>query len=168
MRVKARGYRNKTRFKAAILFHYGNLDMRACLNLIGVAYMGIEYIKQTSADDIESILEKFVELYVRSEFRSRFLHEAKKKPGQLYGRICHRIDQIFEDRLKSGPMSLPQSGEYLALHNSGFVVETWSAFNAYTMLASGGLIISHGGSWFWARSEPEMRVPGIDYHAPAD
>jgi transposase len=28
MRVKARGYRNKQRFKHAILFLYGKLDMR--------------------------------------------------------------------------------------------------------------------------------------------
>ncbi|WP_157380589.1 hypothetical protein [Burkholderia ubonensis] len=130
--------------------------------------MSREYVKQISEDDIESILEEFAQQYVRSEFRSRFLHEAKKKPGQLYDRVCHRIDQIFEDRLKFEPKSLPKSGQYLSLHNSGFVVEVWSVSNAYAMLATGGLIISHGGNWFWARSESEMGVSGIDYHSPGD
>ncbi|WP_157655005.1 hypothetical protein [Burkholderia ubonensis] len=128
--------------------------------------MNREYAEQISENEIEPILEEFAQRYVRSEFRSRFLHEAKKKPGQLYNRVCHRIDQIFEERLKSEPTDLPKSGEYLSLYHSGFVVEAWSAFNTYDTLATGGLIISHGGNWFWARSESEVEVSGIDYHSP--
>lgn len=121
-----------------------------------------------SKGEIESILETFAQRYIRREFRSRFLHEAKKNPGRLNSRVCHRTEQLFEERLKAKLKSLPQSGECLVLYNSGFAIEAWSACDANFVLADGGLIISHGGSWFWARSEPQKGVLGIDYHSPAD
>lgn len=120
-----------------------------------------------SKDEIESILETFAQRYIRREFRSRFLHEAEKKPYRLESRVCHRAEQLFDEQLKAKPKSLPQSGECLILYSSGFSIEAWSACDA-NLLADGGLVISHGGSWFWARSELGKGMPGIDYHSVAD
>jgi len=114
---------------------------------------------------INAILETFAQLYIRGEFRSRFLHEARQKPGQLDARVCHGIEQLFEDRFKMKPRELPKSGVYLILYNTGFKVEAWPADDAALKLAYGGLIISHGGKWFWSRSEPMKGSPEIEYHA---
>lgn len=118
--------------------------------------------RKVREEDAEEILGVFTARYVRREFQVRFLHEAKKKPSRLLSRVCHEIERIFDSRWKATPECLPQSGEYLALYNTGFAFEPWTACKANHVLADGGLIISQGGEWFWARGE-ELRA--AEYHS---
>ena len=46
------------------------------------------------------IPEAFLNKFVRKEFKERFAHEWKKKPGKLNTRICHSADDIFKQQYK--------------------------------------------------------------------
>ncbi|WP_323114897.1 hypothetical protein [Pseudomonas guariconensis] len=120
-----------------------------------------------SHDHLEHLLQAFAQRYIRKTFTSRFMHEAAKRPQHLHTRVCHTPEQLFEDRFKGPPASLPGTGEFVALENAGFWIGTWERCEVNLLVAQGGLVIAQGGAWFWARSEPTRHLPGGEYHGMA-
>jgi hypothetical protein len=115
--------------------------------------------------EISGALITFAHLYIRADFRTRFLHEAVKKPGRLYWRVCHATEQLFDDRLKGAPVRWPTSQIYLSLSNTGLHVQSWGDAEGRPSLDE-GLIIADEGRWFWARSECGRHLPAQDYSSP--
>jgi hypothetical protein len=115
--------------------------------------------------EISIVLNTFAKLYVRADFRTRFLHEAVKKPGRLYWRICHATEQLFDESLKGAPVRWPTSRHYLSLSHIGIDVQSWGDAEGRPSLDE-GLIIADEGRWFWARSESGQHLPAQDYSSP--
>ncbi len=100
-------------------------------------------------------IETFAKNFVNKQFRTRFVHEAIKKPTDLHRRICHEIDKVFDDKYKSVKHSFNKNEACLFL---GWFDELkplqWEEAQEKIADNGGGyLVINTKGTKFYAETE---------------
>lgn len=114
--------------------------------------------------DDKAVYEAFANKYVCSGFRSRFVHEATKKPDKLLSRICHDIESVIESKYRGANFEPSGDPECLALFDhAGFRHMPWSEASQHTELGDGCLIITAQDSGFYAESEATKGYPSTSY-----
>lgn len=102
------------------------------------------------------ILEIFARHFVTKAFRSRFIHEAIKKPSKLHYRICHHIDDVFPSEFRGHTVRFKSGDPCLVLGWSSSIQETTWGEAAKEMNIGGGLlIIDCTGRKFHAETEAD-------------
>ena len=113
--------------------------------------------------DTHEILKEFAERFVEKHFRERFLHEAKKKPGNLHTRICHGIDKVFSARYIGGSIAYHHEDQCLILSGNKIEETTWALAEKQMGTGNGVLIIDATGRKFYAETEAESHKPSKFY-----
>jgi len=110
----------------------------------------------------KEILTDFSNNFVNKSFRTRFVHEAIKKPNDLHRRICHEIDKVFNDKYKSKKHSFKENESCLYLGWFSHTQEmTWSEAKELMSQGGGGyLVINTLGTKFYAETE---EYPAVIY-----
>jgi hypothetical protein len=104
------------------------------------------------------ILTTFAALFVKKSFRTRFLHEALKRPQRLHSRICHRITEVFPDDYKDCRVHFMPDAKCLLLDWSPAIHETtWAEAAKQIGMGGGLLIIEASGRKFYAETEGEPK-----------
>jgi hypothetical protein len=103
--------------------------------------------------------------FVKHEVRERFVHEARKKPAKLIGRIAHDIESVFQSKFRDGGCSQCGDDECLILSINGRIEQSsWRAAQARISQGGGGiLVIDASGRSFVAQSEgfpPKIQYGG--------
>jgi hypothetical protein len=112
------------------------------------------------------VFEIFSARFVRPEFRTRFVHEAVKKPDKLYARVCHNIDDLFKESLANGRCTFNGTDPCIMLAGlKGFRAATWSEAHRLMGLGDGLLVIGSGGTKFYAETEAMQGAPSVSYAA---
>lgn len=102
------------------------------------------------------ILELFARHFVVKAFRSRFVHEAIKKPSTLHSRICHRIDDVFPSEFRGRTVRFKSADPCLVLGWSSCIQDkTWGEASKEMNIGGGLLIIDCTGLKFHAETEAE-------------
>jgi hypothetical protein len=99
-------------------------------------------------------LEAFASCFVIEGFRSRFLHEAIKKPDKLHGRICHHIDDVFPEKYRGHLVRFKDDDPCLVLGwGRGIRESTWGEAAHFMSRGGGLLVIDSTGRKFYAETE---------------
>jgi len=51
---------------------------------------------------MRTLLEQFIQRFVRKEMRERVAHEWKKKSVKLHYRVCHKGRELFSENFRGG------------------------------------------------------------------
>ncbi len=105
--------------------------------------------------NLETALVSASQYFVRKEHRERFIHEATRKPEKLMARVCHQIDQLFEDRFSGKTCAPCITNECIIFTLTGRMkISTWSEALEIVERGGGGfLVIDETGKHFLAQSE---------------
>jgi len=103
----------------------------------------------------KEILTVFANNFVQKDFRSRFVHEALKKPNDLHRRICHEIEKVFDDKYINKYPTFQKAEPCLFLGWFNKIQElTWKeAEEAMSEGGGGYLVINNKGTKFYAETE---------------
>jgi hypothetical protein len=99
-------------------------------------------------------LTVFSELFVKEDFRDRFVHEATKKPNKLLGRISHRIGEVFPAQYRNRTTEIDPSAQCLVLGpRTHFRLESWATARKSMGYGAGLLVIDISSRKFYAETE---------------
>ena len=103
----------------------------------------------------KEILSNFANSFVNKSFRTRFVHEAIKRPNDLHRRICHEMEKVFDIKYKNRTHAFANEEPCLFLGWFSNIKElTWK--EAEEIMAEGGggyLVINTKGTKFYAETE---------------
>ena len=117
----------------------------------------------------QNTIEEFANNFVKKSYRVRFIHEVKKKPSKMMGRICHRIEEVFPEKFKENNVDINNKTEgYLFTLTGDCEKLVWKqAYEEINCYGGGGyLFIGESGKQFYAESEstpPDKKYKGNIY-----
>ena len=100
------------------------------------------------------VLCVFAARFVIESFRDRFVHEALKKPRKLHERICHQIQDVFNESFKGGVCQFePNESCWVFSSVKSMKETTWQSASKLVGLGDGVLVIGSAGNKFYAETE---------------
>jgi hypothetical protein len=100
--------------------------------------------------------EQFLTRFVKRDMRERVAHEWVKKPDRLWGRICHHMETLFDDKYCGVEIALDKESRVFVLPGEDQPIRVAEVEG----IGSGSLLlVAVDGSWFYAETERDYQVP---------